>query len=97
LIERLPQNQPVNQLDPLLLQGLIAKAAAETRRPPNEAKDPQMIQRGIEAAHEMVSRKNAPTITPQMRDDAAIFIPVADETLASIEKDPARALQLKVE
>lgn len=81
LVERLPKETPINTMDPLLLQGLMAKAVGEANKPEGQPVDKDALQRGLEAAQELVDRKNAPTITPQQRDDAARVIPALLEAL----------------
>ena len=81
LVERLPKDAPVAGMDPLLLQGLMAKALGEANKPQGTQADKQALQRGLDAAAEMLRRPNAPTITPQQRDEAARLTPVLLEAL----------------
>ena len=79
LVERLPKDLPVAQMDPLLLQGLMSKARSEASRTNNASAD--VLQRGLDAAAEVLRRKDAPGITVQMRDEAARLIPTALEAM----------------
>ena len=84
LVERLPKDAPVSGLDPLLLQGLLSKARGEAYRPQGAAPDEQgkqTMERGLEAAAEILRRKDAPGITQQMRDEAAKLTPIILEAL----------------
>lgn len=81
LVERVPKETPVNTMDPLLLQGLMAKAYGESLKAAGQPMDKEVLQRGIDAAQEIINRKNAPTITPRQRDDAAQITPVLMEAL----------------
>lgn len=79
LVERLPKDLPVAQMDPLLLQGLMSKARSEASRTNNASAD--VLQRGLDAAAEVLRRKDAPGVTVQMRDEAARLIPIALEAM----------------
>jgi len=84
LVERLPKDKPVGELDPLLLQGLMSKAANEANKPATDKSvDKEVLDRGLAAAKEVLARaeKRAPGITPQLADDAARLVPVAVEAL----------------
>ena len=79
LVERLPKDLPVAQMDPLLLQGLMAKARSEASR--MSGANPDVLQRGVDAAEEVLRRKDAPGVTVQMRDEATKLIPFALEAM----------------
>ena len=84
LVERIPKDKPLDQLDPLLLQGLMSKAANEANKPASDKSiDKEVLERGLAAAKEVLARaqKRAPGITPQLTDDAARLVPVATEAL----------------
>lgn len=57
---RLKSDTPVKGLNPLLLQALVAKAEAETIKPASEPFDAKAIEKGVEAAKEITTRKPAP-------------------------------------
>lgn len=79
LVETLPKNAPVKDLDPLLLQGLMAKAYDEANKPPGTPVDQAVIQRGLAASQEVANRKTGPILTVQMKDEAARLTPVLME------------------
>lgn len=81
LVERLPKDTPVSSLDPLLLQGLMSKAYGEAMKPEGQPLDKEALQRGLDAAREMVKRAKAPDITSRQRDEAAQLEPVLLESL----------------
>lgn len=81
LAERVPSDTPVTTMDPLLLQGLMAKAYGESNKPAGQSLDNQILQRGLDAAREILNRKNATNIAPKQRDDAAQLAPVLLEAL----------------
>ena len=69
LVERLPKDKPGEELDPLLLQGLMSKAANEANKPASDKSvDKEVLERGLSAAKEVLARaqKRAPGITPQL-------------------------------
>lgn len=76
LVDRLPKDAPVATMDPLLLQGLMAKGYNEANKPPGATVDQSVIQRGLAAAQEVANRKPAPNLTPQMKDEASRLVPV---------------------
>lgn len=76
LVERLPKDAPVKNLDPLLLQGLMAKAYDESNKPPGSPIDQSIIQRGLAAAQEVANRPTGAILTAQMKDDATRLTPV---------------------
>lgn len=57
---RVKADAPVASLNPLLLQAIVAKAEAEVIKPQGEPFDAKIIERGIEAAREILKRKPAP-------------------------------------
>jgi tetratricopeptide (TPR) repeat protein len=79
LVETLPKNAPVKEMDPLLLQGLMAKAYDEANKPPGTPVDQAVIQRGLAAAQEVANRKPGAILTPQMKDEASRLTPVLME------------------
>lgn len=81
LAEQMPKDTPVNTMDPLLLQALMAKAFGESTKPEGQTLDNEAIQRGLDAAQEVVNRKNAANVPPKLRDDAAQLIPLLLESL----------------
>ena len=81
LAEQMPKDTPVNAMDPLLLQALMAKAYGESNKPEGQTLDNEALQRGLDAAQEVVNRKNAANIPPKLRDDAAQLIPVLLEAM----------------
>jgi hypothetical protein len=79
LVERLPKDAAVKDMDPLLLGGLMSKGLGEANKPEGATLDQDVLKRGLAAAVEMSTRKNATGITPAMRDEAARFTPVLTE------------------
>jgi hypothetical protein len=74
LMGQLPENPEYKTLDPLLLSALVRKADQERIKPDEEQPDMAVIERGIAAARELVSRLGQPGIDPQVADDAALLI-----------------------
>ncbi|HXE54909.1 MAG TPA: hypothetical protein VN541_17945, partial [Tepidisphaeraceae bacterium] len=83
LVERMPKDAPVKGMDPLLLQGIMAKAYSEAVKPPGTPMDKQVLGRGIEADAEVLRRRGAPGVTPQMLDEAQRLTPVLMEAMGS--------------
>ncbi|HEY0009386.1 MAG TPA: hypothetical protein VGB55_11725, partial [Tepidisphaeraceae bacterium] len=53
---RVKPDAPVKDLNNLLLQSLLAKAEVETIKPDGEAFDKQVVERGVQAAEEIIRR-----------------------------------------
>jgi hypothetical protein len=81
LVERLPKDAPLKGLDPLLLQGLMAKGYGEAVKPDAASRDHDVMKRGLAAADEVVSRKDAANLPAQLRDEAGRLRPVLLEAL----------------
>lgn len=71
LMPKLPPTVDLKALDPLLLQGFVARADEERLRPDNEPADAKVLQRGLDAAREMLRRRQS--IDPQLADAAALL------------------------
>lgn len=83
LAERMPKDAPVVGMEPLLLQGLMAKAYDEANKPAGAPADRQLIQRGLNAAAEVVRRRGSAGVTPQLVDDATRLTPVLMEAMGN--------------
>jgi hypothetical protein len=75
LMNRIPADKPVATLDPLILQGLMNKGIVESNKPEGEKPDPKLIARAIEAAQEIVARKDRSGISADLNDNASLLIP----------------------
>jgi hypothetical protein len=75
LMNRIPADKPVATLDPLILQGLMNKGIVEANKPDSDKPNMQVIGRAIEAAHEVVSRKDRTGIGAELTNDAQLLIP----------------------
>jgi hypothetical protein len=75
LMNRIPADAPVANLDPLILQGLMNKGAVEANKPDSEKPDAKIMARAIQAADEVVSRKDRSGISRDLSDDAGLLIP----------------------
>lgn len=83
LVERMPADAPVKNMDPLLLQGLMSKAYNEANKPAGAAMDQTVLRRGLDAAREEVARPTSENLTAQMKNDAARLVPVLQEALGN--------------
>ncbi len=83
MAERMPKDAPVSGMDPLLLQGLMAKSYDEANKPPPATPDKAMLQRGLDACAEVLKRRGAAGITPQLLDEAARLRPVLMEGMGN--------------
>ena len=83
LADRLPKDQPIKGMDPLLLQGVMAKAYNESVKPSGVITDKQVLQRGLDATTEVMSRRGAAGITPDLLDEAARLTPVLIEAMGN--------------
>ena len=81
LVERMPKDAPVKGMDPLLLQGLMAKGYNEASKPEGSQLDQTVLQRGLAAAQEVAGRKVSETLTAQMKDEAGRLQPVLLEAM----------------
>jgi len=75
LMNRIPADKPVATLDPLILQGLMNKGIVEANKPDSEKPDLKVIGRAIDAAHEVVERKDRSGISLELTNDAQLLIP----------------------
>lgn len=78
LITKLGDDAPLAQLDPLMLQALVRRAEAETLKPEGAEFDKATIQRGIEAAKELLSRKGGDL---QLRESVAYLLPFMQQKI----------------
>lgn len=83
LVERMPADAPVKNMDPLLLQGLISKAYGEANKPAGSTMDQTVLRRGLDAAREEAARPTSELLTAQMKDDANRVIPVLLEAMGN--------------
>ena len=76
LLSHLPPDADLKTLDVLLLQGFVARADEERQRPDNEKPDVKALERGIDAAREVLRRwKAAPTsVNAQLADTDALVL-----------------------
>lgn len=79
LMSKLPPNADLGALDPLLLQGFIVRADQERQLPDDQKPDAKVLQRGIDAAREMLKRKSG--VDPQFADAAGLLIGFFNERL----------------
>lgn len=75
LMNRIPADKPVATLDPLILQGLMNKAIVESNKADSDKPDAKVIARGIDAAREVVTRKDRSSINRELNADAQFLIP----------------------
>ncbi len=81
LVQRLASTADIKTLNPLMLTALLQKGIQETSRPAKEQASEEDLNHAIAAAQELMSRKADPQITPQMVDNAAIYVPAFQERL----------------
>ena len=93
LVERMPKDAPIKGMDPLLLQGVMAKAYDESNKPAGAVLDRAVLQRGLDATAEIDSRRGQPGVTPELTDQAVRLTPVLLE--AQGNKIEAAKLYLK--
>ncbi|MEA2709860.1 MAG: hypothetical protein QOF78_2461, partial [Phycisphaerales bacterium] len=76
LLAKLPPNVDLKTLDPLLLQGIVVRADEERLRPESDTIDAAVIQRGIDAAREVVRRRkgDSAAINAQTVDSDALLL-----------------------
>ena len=70
-MSKMPPDADLKTIDPLLLQGYIAAADQERQKPDDQVADPKILQRGIDAADEMLRRKQG--VDPQLVDTAVLL------------------------
>lgn len=80
LLPRLDDRADLTLLDPLLLRALIAKAEQELQRPADQKADEKLLQRGIDAAREVIRRKGS-GIDAQMVDASSLLLPFFQDRL----------------
>jgi hypothetical protein len=73
VIARLPENAQMDQLDPVMLDALVRRGAAEVSRPANENADTRTIGLAASAAKELIARKGKET-DPQTLEDATFAL-----------------------
>ncbi len=81
LINRIPPTDPVAKLDPLILQGLTNRARAESDKPDGQKFDAAVVQRGLDAAKELISRKDVIKSDPALEENASLLIAEFEEKL----------------
>lgn len=69
---RIGDETPASLLKPLGLQARVARAETETLRPAGQAFDAAFVRRGIDAAQELLKRREAP---PAVLNDTAYVLP----------------------
>lgn len=84
LINRIPPTDPVAKLDPLILQGLINRATAERDKPEGQKFDVAIVQRGLDAARELISRKDVIKSDPALEENASLLIAEFQEKLGKL-------------
>ncbi len=75
LMNRIPADKPVATLDPLILQGLMNKGIVEANKSDADKPDAKVIGRAIDAAREIVTRKDRSGISRDLVGDAELLIP----------------------
>ena len=83
LAERMPRDEPVSGMDPLLLEGLMARAYDESKKPEGPGIDKTALQRGLDAAAEVLKRRGSAGVTPQMLDLAQRLTPILLEAMGN--------------
>jgi hypothetical protein len=69
VVSRLPEDADLTKLDPLLLEGIIRRADQERLKPESEVADAKILERGLAAAKELMSR---PGVDAQLLRDAQL-------------------------
>jgi hypothetical protein len=82
LINCLPPDQPVAGMAPFLLNAVMNKAATEQHHKPAD-QDKKILQRGLDASKEVLTRKGDKEITPDFVLFAAKLEPVLQEALGN--------------
>jgi hypothetical protein len=80
LINCLPPDQPVAGMAPFLLNAVMNKAATEQHKPSKD-QDKKVLQRGLDASKEVLTRKGDKEITPDFVLFAAKLEPALQEAL----------------
>jgi hypothetical protein len=73
LITRLGDDVKLSTLDPLMLQAIVRKGEGETLKPEGQSFDSKQISRGIDAAKELLTRKER--TDPAARESVAYLLP----------------------
>lgn len=81
LINRVPPTDPVAKLDPLILQGLMTRGKVESDKPDGQKFDSAIVKRGLEAAKELISRKDVIKSDPAQEENASLLIAQFEEKL----------------
>jgi len=83
LADRMPKDAPIQGMDPLLLQGVMARAYNEAIKPTGSFPDKQLVQRGLDACAEVVRRRGGAGFSPDLLDEAARLTPVLMEAMGN--------------
>jgi tetratricopeptide (TPR) repeat protein len=83
LADRMPKDTPIQGMDPLLLQGVMARAYNEAIKPTGSFPDKQLVQRGLDACAEVARRRGSAGFTPELVDEAARLTPVLVEAMGN--------------
>jgi hypothetical protein len=75
LLPKLDEHMDLKQVEPLLLRAVISKGEQELQKPNEEQADAKILQRAIDAAHEVVRRQGQSDVDEQMVDASALLIP----------------------
>lgn len=81
LVTRLPENAPLNNLDPLLLSALVRQGEEQRLRPANEQADEKILRRAIAAANELISRSAGKGIDAALLDNCKFVLPFLHQRL----------------
>jgi lipopolysaccharide biosynthesis regulator YciM len=74
LMAKLPANADLKTLDTLLLQGFVSRAEDERQRPENEKVDTKTLERGVQAAREILRRRKTQEVDPQLAETDSLIV-----------------------
>ncbi len=86
LVSRIPENPDLTAMNPLVLKGLKQQGIYEVQKKPDEKVDTKKLQRAIDAARELVSRKGQPGVADVDVEKSAYFIGYGYERLGDNKK-----------
>src|SRR4051812_2828294 len=81
LVERMQLTGSMKDLDTLVLKALVQKGIAERDRPATEKADEKLLNRGVDAARELVARKGTKSVDEKTAESADLLIPTFLERL----------------
>ncbi|MCS7033270.1 MAG: hypothetical protein NZ561_04640, partial [Phycisphaerae bacterium] len=84
LLTRLPEDADLSRLDSLLLAALVRQGEEQRLRPPEEAVDPKILRRSIDAALELISRAGTGAVDAALVDNCRFVIPFLHQRLGDL-------------